>query len=42
MDRNPRTFTDIYSAKASDFRKATQRVYRSKALPSGVEMGLLP
>ena len=42
VDRNPQTFTDIYAAKASDFQKATQRVHRSKSLPSGVELGLLP
>ncbi len=36
MDRNPQTFTDIYTAKESDFRKATQRVYRSADLPSKV------
>jgi putative CocE/NonD family hydrolase len=29
VDRNPQTFVDIYSAKPEDFRKATQRVYRS-------------
>ena len=29
VDRNPQTFVDIYTAKESDFRKATQRVYRS-------------
>ncbi|HZY87644.1 MAG TPA: CocE/NonD family hydrolase, partial [Gemmataceae bacterium] len=29
VDRNPQTFTDIYNAKESDFKKATQRVYRS-------------
>ena len=27
VDRNPQTFVDIYKAKASDFKKATQRVY---------------
>lgn len=27
FDRNPQTFTDIYSARASDFKQATQRVY---------------
>ena len=27
VDRNPQTFVDIYHAKESDFRKATQRVY---------------
>ena len=30
FDRNPQTFVDIYSAKESDFQKATQRVYRSR------------
>ena len=29
LDRNPQTFVDIYTAKASDFRKAVQRLYRS-------------
>jgi len=29
IDRNPGVFTDIYHAKESDFRKTTQRVYRS-------------
>lgn len=32
VDRNPQTFCDIYTAKASDFQKATQRVYRSSKL----------
>src|SRR5947209_20611899 len=36
VDRNPQTFTDIYSAKESAFRKATQRVYRTRELPSNV------
>ena len=30
VDRNPQTYVDIYTAKDSDFRKATQRVHRSK------------
>ena len=34
IDRNPQKFVDIYSAKASDFRKATQHVYRSSEMPS--------
>src|SRR5262249_11187273 len=29
IDRNPQVFEDIYSAKDSDFHKATQRVYRT-------------
>jgi predicted acyl esterase len=28
VDRNPQTFMDIPKAKAEDFRKAVQRVYR--------------
>lgn len=42
VDRNPQVFMDIYAASPGDFKKATQRVYRSKALPSGVELGVLP
>ena len=34
VDRNPGTFTDIYHARASDFRKTTQRVYHSYEHPS--------
>ena len=37
-DRNPQKFMDIYNAKAVDFQKATQRVYRSPANPSGVRV----
>jgi putative CocE/NonD family hydrolase len=37
-DRNPQTFCDIYTAKESDFKKATHRVYRSADKPSGVTM----
>ncbi|MGH7467966.1 MAG: CocE/NonD family hydrolase [Longimicrobiales bacterium] len=29
IDRNPGTFTDIYHAQPSEYRKTTQRVYRS-------------
>jgi putative CocE/NonD family hydrolase len=42
VDRNPQTFLDIYSAKASDFRKATQRVYRCSGRPSHLELLVLP
>jgi hypothetical protein len=42
MDRNPQTFVDIYSAKESDFRKATQRVYRSRERPSHLKVVVLP
>ncbi len=41
IDRNPQVFTNIYRAEASDFRKATQRIYRSKRLPSCVAVHVL-
>ncbi|MEK6406292.1 MAG: CocE/NonD family hydrolase [Acidobacteriota bacterium] len=36
VDRNPQKFMDIPKATASDFQKATQRVYRSRGLSSSV------
>jgi predicted acyl esterase len=33
-DRNPQKFVDIPRARPEDYQKATQRVYRSKDLPS--------
>jgi putative CocE/NonD family hydrolase len=41
IDRNPQTFVNIYEAKPADFRKATHRVYRSAAQPSGVKVSVL-
>ncbi len=41
IDRNPQTFCDIYSAKESDFKKATHKVYHSEAMPSGVTLRVL-
>ncbi len=41
VDRNPQTFVKISEAKTSDFRKATQRVYRSAAMPSGITIPVL-
>jgi predicted acyl esterase len=41
-DRNPQTFVDIYSAKESDFRKATQRVYRTAELASRLTVRVRP
>ena len=38
IDRNPQKFVDIYSAKESDFQKATQRVYRSSKMASHLEV----
>ena len=42
VDRNPQTFVNIPTAKATDFRAATQRVMRSQAQPSGLEVHVLP
>ncbi len=42
IDVNPQTFLNIYQAKEGDFHKATQRVYRSKTLPSSVKIRVLP
>jgi predicted acyl esterase len=32
VDRNPQKFVNIYTARESDFQKATQRVYHSSRL----------
>ena len=40
-DRNPQKFVDIYHAKASDFQKATQRIYRSPEYPSHLILRVL-
>ena len=34
VDRNPQTFVNIATATPADFRKATQRVYRTADRPS--------
>ena len=42
-DRNPQRFVpNIFEAKASDYQKATQHIYRSKRFPSSVEIMTLP
>ena len=41
FDRNPQTFVDIYHAKESDYRVATQRVYRSAARSSRIRVTVL-
>ena len=41
IDRNPQTFVNIPDAKASDFQKATERVYRGKGKSSGVIVHVL-
>ena len=42
VDRNPQKFMDIPKATASDFQKATQRVYRSRSLSSSVTVSVEP
>ena len=41
MDRNPQTFVNIPSATRDDYRPATQRLVRSQAQPSGVQVHVL-
>jgi hypothetical protein len=41
VDRNPQTFVDIYTAKPEDFRKATQRVYRSADRASRISVSVV-
>jgi uncharacterized protein len=42
-DRNPQKFVpNIFEAKAAEYEKATQRIYRSKRFPSSVEISVLP
>jgi putative CocE/NonD family hydrolase len=41
IDRNPQVFTDIYRARPRDFRRATQRVFRTREHPSCIELGVL-
>jgi hypothetical protein len=38
VDRNPQVFMEIPTAKPSDFKKATQRVYRSGAMASSITL----
>ena len=40
-DRNPQTFVNIFDAKPADFVKATERVYHTKAEPSGIVVGVI-
>ena len=42
MDRNPQKFIKIDEAQPSDFIKATERVYRSPKMPSGLTLDVLP
>jgi predicted acyl esterase len=38
VDRNPQRFEDIPNAKASDFQKAVERVYRGGANGTRIEV----
>jgi hypothetical protein len=42
IDRNPQVFENIPDARPADFKKATEKVYRSKNQPSGVSVQVLP
>jgi hypothetical protein len=42
VDRNPQSFVNIYKANDADFRKATQRVYRTPDRATRLEVKLLP
>ena len=42
VDRNPQKFVKIDEAEPSEFQKATQRVYRSAKLPSGITVDVMP
>jgi predicted acyl esterase len=42
IDRNPHQFMDIYTAKASDYKSATQRVYHSPSQASHLELLVAP
>ncbi len=43
IDRNPQKYVpNIFGAKAADYQKATQRIYRSKKYPSSVELPVVP
>jgi uncharacterized protein len=42
IDRNPQVFENIPDAKAADFKKATEKIYRSKNQPSGIAVQVLP
>ena len=41
VDRNPQKFMKIDEAQPSDFQKATQRVYRSARMASGITVGVI-
>ena len=43
IDRNPQTYVDnIFQAKESDYRPATQKIFRSAKYPSRLTLMVLP
>ena len=43
IDRNPQTYVpNIYRVKETDFRPATQRVFRTERYPTVIELTVLP
>ena len=42
VDRNPQTFVEIARAREFDYQKATQRIYRTRELPSHVTVLAVP
>ena len=43
IDRNPQKFVpNIFEAEDADFQKATQKVFRTAKLPSGITLDVLP
>jgi putative CocE/NonD family hydrolase len=42
VDRNPQTFTNIYTADESAFQKATNRVYFNKDAASHIKLQVIP
>ncbi len=42
FDRNPQSFVDIYHAKPSDYRTATERVYHTATWPSYLTVSTTP
>jgi hypothetical protein len=41
IDRNPHQFVNIYQATEADYRKAEQRIYRSREMPSHLAVSVL-
>jgi predicted acyl esterase len=42
VGRNPQTFVEIPTARPSDYRKAVQRIYRTREFPSHVTVLVVP